>query len=1011
MDWRGTLSRLPRWQKWALAGSIALVVYAVVGFAIAPPIVRSQAEQTLRESFGRDARVGEVRINPFWLSVTVRDFSLPDRDGSPFFDFTELHVDFQISSIFRRAFTFSEIRVVEPFVHVEILPDGRLNFADLLASDERAAEPAEETAEDEEGGPPPLLVGVATIERGRVLFTDHARETPFEHEIQPLDVTLRDFGTRPDDESPYSFTATTGAGETLEWQGTISVVPFYSSGRFALTGIRPRTGWLYIQDDVSFEIVEGTLDVEGRYELDAREELAVRLDEGEIRLRDLAVVDLATDELVVEIPELDVRGIAAAYPEQRVTIRAIASEGGRYHMLRLEDGGLRAAALARPRSALGSDVDDGAAPVEASGDTAADPADDTGPGREWSVGVDDIAIGGFRIDFEDRSPPTPARLTVDPLDVRITDLTNDPTRPIQLALELGLPDEGRLSIEGPVTVEPLAVDLELAASDIDLRPFAPYWARTLAVDLSSGRAGLSGRLALRGEAADDTPRVAFAGDVRIDALRTLDRLLSTDLLSWSALELTGLSVTLEPTAVRLERLTLRDPAVHVVVAPDGTANLATLAVSSENGGTPPPGSSAAEVTEADGAVPVSVGVVEIVDGSAKFEDRSVSPRFSTGVDALAGTVEGLRSDAEARAKVALAGRLDGATPVRIDGELSPLSSQPYLDLRLAFENFELTPLTPYTGRYIGRGIARGKLFVELEYVLEQNVLSGQNELFFDQLTLGEDIESPEAVDLPVGLAIGLMKDRKGEIRIDLPIRGEVDDPEFSVAGLVGRALRNLIVKVATSPFSMMGRLAGSNGEDLRHVEFAPGSAELAAEQVDKLGALAEALQERPALSLELTGGAAAELDRPALQAAALEGELRRRRFRELSSAWFGRKPTTIDEVVLDPQQRSRLIARAYEERFGGDPDEVLTAPTDAVAAPDPDAVAEAREAEMTRRLREEITIDRAALRDLARRRAAAIRDRLVADGLAAERVFVLDVDVAEQASGSAPRATLDLAAH
>jgi hypothetical protein len=1030
MDWRATLSALPRWQKWTLGTAIAVAVYGAIGFLVVPPIARSQAEDALRESFGRAARIGEVRVNPFVLSVTVRDFSLPDRDGSPFVELDELHVDFQLSSVFRRAFTFSEIRVVAPFVHVEIQPDGNLNFADLLEpADTAEAEPEASDA----GGPPPLLVSVARVERGRILFSDLSHETPFEHEIEPLDVELRDFGTRPDDESPYSFTATTGAGETLAWEGKVSVVPLYSEGRFALTGIRPRTGWLYVQDDVFFEVVDGTVDVEGRYALDARGGLEANLDEGAVRLRDLTVADRDTDAPVVTVPELDVLGIAIAYPEQTVRVESVTVTGGRYHMLRLEDGSLRIEQLARMR-ASGADAQapdaadegpvaagDGEPPGAARGATddqapSAMPAPApaaTPPTAPWRLEIDEIALGGLRFELEDRSTTPPAELTVDPLSVRVRGLSTDPARPIDVSVELGLREEGRLSLEGPVVASPLDVALRVSAARVDLRPFEPYWTPRLAVDLASGRLGIDGRLRVRDAGDAAAPRIDFSGDARVDALRTLDRRLSTDLLSWSALELTALSFTLEPTAFSLDRLTLKEPAVHVVVAPDGTTNLATVTVASPGDA---PDSAPAEAPAAPGgqeSVPVALGVIELVQGSVDFEDRTIAPRFSTGLAKLSGTIEGLSSDPDARAKVALQGELDGATPVEIAGVLSPLSSEPYLDLRLAFDNFELTPFSPYSGRFLGRSIARGKLFVDLAWVLDHDVLVGENEIFFDQFTLGESVPSEDATDLPVGLAIGLLKDRKGEIHIDLPVRGEIDDPDFSVAGLIGRALRNLILKVATSPFSMMGRLAGSDGDDMKQVDFAPGSGALDAEQSRKIDALAEALAERPALSLELRGSASRAVDGPALQAAALEADLRRRRFRELQSSWFASAPGSVDDVVLAPADRSRLLERAYEERFGEDAGSLVVAtPEEAEAAlgenaADLDAL---REEEMARRLREQIAIDRAALRDLARQRASVVRDRLDEAGVAPERLFVLDVEVGDDATDPGPRTTFQLTA-
>jgi uncharacterized protein involved in outer membrane biogenesis len=999
MGLRENLSTLARWQKWALGFALALVLYAISGFLVLPPIVRAQSEQALREATGREARIGEVRINPFLLSLTVRDFSLADGDGSPFVEFAELHADFEASSIFRRALTFRETRLVAPFVHLKILPDGSLNLAELITGEEQVEEPA---AGD--SAPLAVLIGLAAIERGRLVFTDQSHATIFEHEITPLDVELRNFGTRPDDRSPYSFTATTGAGETLAWEGNLTVVPLLSAGRFELTGVQPRTGWRYVQDNVLFEVTEGSVDVKGRYELDAREGLRGRLDDGEIRIRNFAIVDRESGEPALDVPELDVDGITISYPEQDIHVDSIVSKRARIRLARLADGSFRIEQLSQMGSASEPDADE--VPVTPLTAEADDPTTvvtgDTAP--PWRYAIDRIEFTGNRVEFHDTSTPTPVEIVLDPLDLRVSDLTSDPTAAIQLALLIAAESGGRIELEGPVVLEPPGLEIQIKGSDLDLRPFEPYWASMLAVDLTSGRLGFDGRLGIRGDEAQ-APRLEFTGDFRVDDLRTLDRAQSADLLGWSALELTGVDLALEPTSFRLAKLRLTRPTIHLVLAPDGTSNLSTLIVeSTDDAGAADTAGTADAETSSDAAadpIPIEIALLEISDGAIELQDLGVTPNFSARVSAFGGRIEGLSSDTDARARVALTGLLDGATPLAIDGVLSPLARDPYVDLRIAFENFELTPFTAYSGRYVGRKIARGKLFVELEYVLEANMLVGENKVFLDQFTLGERVDSEDALDLPVGLAIALLKNRAGEIRIDLPVRGDVDDPEFGVGRIIGMALRNLIAKVALSPFAIVGGLAGADGDAMSQVQFAPGSADLDAVQIAKLDALAQALAERPALSLEVTGEANSQLDRPALQTASLESQLRLMRFREARSAWFGEKPASVDEVVVEPADRRRLLESLYTQSATLD-DEPLPA-----AGEDPTI----REAELSRRLREQVVIEPAALRDLAQRRAVAIREHLVSVGdVPAVRIFVLDVALDAGALDQPPRASLALAA-
>ncbi|MEE3327939.1 MAG: DUF748 domain-containing protein, partial [Myxococcota bacterium] len=733
-----------------------------------------------------------------------------------------------------------------------------------------------------------------------------------------------------------------------------------------------------------------------------------------IRLRDLDVIERETRESVLDVPQFDVEGISLQYPEQKAHIDRVVSRGARYDARRLSAGDFRGQRLALPPDhrdspATNANPEEPAPEIENGEDNAA-----------WTFDIGLIEFTNYQLAYEDRTTPTPFVLAINPIDLRIEGLDSDFTQPFEMALSLGIGDGGLVKAEGPVRLEPPEVDLELAMSEIDLTPLAPYWQEQLALDLASGRLGLTGRLQARPESEDD-PQFTFDGDLRVDGFRALDDPLASELFSFESLELDGIALAYEPTSFHLARFGLNQPTARLVLDHQGVPNLASVIRESPDEEALAETATEEQATpEADddanpesGAIPASIGLVEITNGLAEFQDRSVSPYFSTSISELSGRIEGLTSAVDSQGQVALSGRLGGATALKIDGSMNALSEKTALDLQVAFENFELAPFTPYSGRYVGKAIERGKLFVDLQYRLDGNVLKGENSIFLDQFTLGNDIESPDAIKLPIGLAVALLKDRKGEIRIDLPVRGEIDDPEFSVGGIIFSALLNLITKVAMSPFSIMGGLVSADADDLRYIEFDPGATSLSAEQDEKLTALANALVERPVLSLEIKGGALSGIDGRALQEAQFESDLRQEHFRELQSRWFGNKPDSVEEVVVEPEDRSRLIRDAFLKTFGKEALKQLeaTQSTRGLAA-DPEAPEVTKERAMAERLRDQIEIPPGQLRDLARERAAQIQDHVIrAGGIPPERVFVLDVEVQKDAPDPRPRTTLSLAAY
>ncbi|MEI9865649.1 MAG: DUF748 domain-containing protein [Limisphaerales bacterium] len=224
---------------------------------------------------------------------------------------------------------------------------------------------------------------------------------------------------------------------------------------------------------------------------------------------------------------------------------------------------------------------------------------------------------------------------------------------------------------------------------------------------------------------------------------------------------------------------------------------------------------------------------------------------------------------------------------------------------------DLTPASPYAGKFAGYRIARGKLNLDLDYNLVGKKLTAKNVITLDQFTFGEKVNSPDATHLPVRLAIAILKDRKGQIILDVPIEGRIDDPQLRIGKVVVRALLNILTKVATSPFSLLGAVFGGGGEELSYQDFTAGSAELLPDDTKKLDSLMKGLYERPALQLEISGSIDPASDRDGLQRTALEKLLRTREWQSLGKS--ERNATTPDQIVLSPGDRTSWVKKLFGE--------------------------------------------------------------------------------------------------
>jgi hypothetical protein len=428
---------------------------------------------------------------------------------------------------------------------------------------------------------------------------------------------------------------------------------------------------------------------------------------------------------------------------------------------------------------------------------------------------------------------------------------------------------------------------------------------------------------------------------------------------------------------------------RIIIRKDGTLNLQNLvqkdgkqtdqpaqAAPAPQPAAAPPAATGPSTPPAAARKQIRIDAVTVQGGTLSFSDNHLPQNFNSTFFNLGGRVTGLSSEEAKFADVDLRGNLENHSPLRITGRLNPLRDDLFVDLKIAFQDIDLAPATPYTGRFLGYTVEKGKLSLDLMYRIDKKQLNSENRIFIDQFTFGEKVESDKATGLPVKLGLALLKDRKGEIHLDVPVTGRTDDPKFSIWKLVFQVLQNLLVKAVTSPFALLSSMMGG-GQDFSAVQFSTGTSSLAAADELKLAALAKALLDRPALKIELKGYVDRDRDTEGYRNELLLRKLRHEKMLALSKTGTDKEEQKSDSIQLAADEYALYMKAVYKK-------EKFPKPRNAIGF-----VKDLPVDEMKKLIVANTIIGESELQTLAGERVAAVKNYLVTKGaVPAERIFL-----------------------
>jgi uncharacterized protein involved in outer membrane biogenesis len=873
----------------------------------------------------------------------LADLAVIERSGARLVRVPSLAIGVDRFDVFGNSADFASI--VAEGVDLDLRRDARggLNLETLFPADK---------ARKKDELPFRFRAGSIKVERGTVRLTDASVTPAFASTLSDVSLTIDKLASTGNQKAGLVFSFASDTGARMAHRGTLSLSPLAADGKLEMKGLQLGKLFPYYASALNLVVDDGTLD--GSTDL--------RYDGGSGALT-LTTLDATASNLKMRLPDekdplwrvptLAVHGGSVDVLKHAIGFESIELHGAVATIRRAADGTFNFSRLIRTHEA---------SPSGAAADT-------------WDVQARKLLVDDLAGTFTDATVTPAARIALSKASLSAENLS--PTTKVKgrWTMQATVNKRGAVSATGPFEIAPFLTTLNLTARNIDLVPFQPYISESARVVVTGGNASMKGTVSFT---SGSPARGGFKGDVVIADLAALDEANQSDLLKWKTLSLSGVDAQLEPLAITVGDIALDRFFARLLLNENGEFNLQQLSRDRPPASEPPKPTLQPKTVEV--ATPpttattwLKLGKTTLTGGEIDFTDHFIRPNYSAHLTDLSGGLSTLAFDQPA--DIDLKGNVQGNAPLQISGRINPLGQNLFLDIKATATDIDLPPLSPYSGKYVGYDIQKGKLSMKVAYFIEDRKLKAENSIILDQLTFGQKVESPDAIKAPVHLAVSLLKDRNGVIRFDLPIGGSLDDPKFSVGGLIFRAIVGLIVKIVTAPFAILGSL-GKHGEELAYIEFAPGSSVLDSTGNDKIKDVAKALTERPAVKLDVAGRVDPASDREALKRSAVARQVKAQKFNDLVRS--GEPPPSVDVVKVEDSEYEALLARAYKAADFAKPKNAIGFPKDIPRA------------EMEALLLQNAKVNDEDLRSLADRRAQVVRSALTdTEHVPSERVFLV----------------------
>ncbi|WP_331775188.1 DUF748 domain-containing protein [Sulfurospirillum sp. 1612] len=816
-----------------------VVTYTAIGFLFLPWFLVNKAPQILKEKIGINLKIAKAEFNPYSFELTLHHVVLDDLHNKPVLSIKRFYTNYTLLGLFNKTLLVNKIELNAPKLYVTFQKDGILNLSNIIQSTPTTT-PKTQTSESTL---PNITLNALNMTEGSIVYQDQRNHKNFQYHLGPYHFVARDISTQKDRINSYSFQTTLHNKGSILWKGGMGINPFKVYGVIQVKDLNLVTLYHYALPDMKASLTHGTLDLKLPYQIIFHEGMKVNIDQANATLSQLIMTQKDNQKTLIDAPKLEVKGVNLKWPKQSLFIDQIHLNDTHINPVLQKNAQLNFMTL------LASQEPSKTAPKP-------QPAH---PAKPWEYGIHAITTHNLSVNFIDETLNKPLRSQLHNIQVTIKNFSSKKTDPIGIKLSATLNQKTDINATSTLIQTPLSSQSSIQLSHFRLSDFHPYLDPFINFKIKNADVDVNATLKTD---FDSHNNINLLANTKIYNL-LLQTTKGANLLKWNDLQVQGIKYSNHPLSVTIKNMRLLEPYISGEIYKNHTSNFSNLIKSQ-------PQSESSTTTATDPSLQLKIGPIKILNATADFGDASLPFPFKTHIHNLNGSISTLDFGATTPSKVNIDGKIDKYGYANIKGVILPFQFKKRANIDVLFKNINLTTLTPYSGKFLGYKIKSGKLSMNLNYKIDNASLIGSNKINIDTLNLGQPVKSKDAVNLPLNLAIALLKDSNGQIDIDLPVSGDMNNPDFSYGGIVWRAVGNMITGLVTAPFRFLGSLLGIKGDDLKMIDFEQGSAIIISTEYEKLDNLHKILNKRPNIRIELSGGYDEEADLKALQKEAFD---------------------------------------------------------------------------------------------------------------------------------------------